>query len=233
MFTPGPLYVRRKEIVSMLKSVPLQTGDIVYNAADVAGPLGIPFSKLIQYFTKSKYSHGTMVLVEGNETYVVDVSDWGTRKLRLIDWFDNWYMTDFVVYRLKDSSHVDCLENQLKLFLTNDPSYDFNFTDPDAFYCTEAVATMYDKCGLKIGGAFTLREILPPWFYWVVRFGSWVTKMLTNSSLPDGVPIYIVGNENKGMMSSELTQRIFEYSQNLDLAVNFINNGESMTDEKL
>jgi hypothetical protein len=84
--------------------LPLETGDIVYNAADVAGPFNIPFSKLIQFFTKSPYSHGTVILVEDGETYAIDVSDRGTRKLRIIDWFDNWYMTDFCVYRLKNKT---------------------------------------------------------------------------------------------------------------------------------
>ena len=74
MIKLGPLYDKRKEIVAKLKSLPLQTGDIVYNAADVPGPFGIPFSKLIQKFTKSPYSHGTVILVEDNETSTAYVS---------------------------------------------------------------------------------------------------------------------------------------------------------------
>jgi len=101
MIKLGPLYEKRKEIDATLRSLPIETGDIIYNAADVPGPFNIPFSKLIQHFTKSPYSHGTVMLVENGEIYAIDVSDWGTRKLRIIDWFDDWYMTEFCVYRLK------------------------------------------------------------------------------------------------------------------------------------
>lgn len=118
MFKPGPLYEKRKEIVAALKNIPLQTGDIVYNAADVAGPFGIPFSKLIQKFTNSPYSHGTVILVEDEEIYAIDVSDWGTRKLRVLDWFDNWYMTEFCVYRLKNKTPEQeaCLQQSIYEF---------------------------------------------------------------------------------------------------------------------
>ena len=224
MFTPGPLYQRRKEIVSLLKKIPLETGDIVYNAANVAGPFGIPFSKLIQTFTKSPYSHATLILVENEEYYAIDVSDWGTRKLRIIDWFDNWYMTDFCVYRLKEKTPLitDCLTSGIKSFLDLDPSYDFNFNDPNAYYCTEAVKTIYKNCGLDLGGSFLVKDIVPKWFYPLILAGNFFTKIFTNSSLPTNVPISIVGNEKKGMIASQLTEIIFEYDKATDTTLKFI-----------
>jgi hypothetical protein len=213
MFKPGPLYDKRKEITEKLKSLPLQTGDIVYNAANVTGPFGIPFSKMIQYFTNSLYSHGTVILVEGNETYAIDVSDWGTRKLRIVDWFDNWYMTDFCIYRLKNKTKDDeiCLDNNVKEFLEIDPSYDFNFNDPKAYYCTESVKEIYMKCGHDLGGSYLLKDIVPSWFYYMILIGNFFTSKFTGSSLPTKIPINIVGNVKKGMMASNLTERIFEY----------------------
>jgi hypothetical protein len=224
MFKPGPLYQRRKEIVEQLNRIPLETGDIVYNASDVSGPLGIPFGKLIQTFTKSPYSHATLILVEDGETYAIDVSDWGTRKLRVIDWFDNWYMTDFCVYRLKDKTQdsEDCIRKGIQAFLELDPSYDFNFNDPDSFYCTEAVKTIYGKCGLDLGGAYLVKDIVPSWFYPLILFGNVFTKFFTNSSLPTNIPISVVGNEKQGMMASPLTQLIFEYDKATDTALRFI-----------
>lgn len=215
MFKPGPLYDMRKEITSKLKELPLETGDIVYNAADVAGPFNIPFSRLIQFFTKSPYSHGTVMLVEDGETYAIDVSDWGTRKLRVVDWFDNWYMTEFCVYRLKNKTKEDedCLERNIRQFLAEDPNYDFNFNDPRAFYCTESVKTIYSRCGLDLGGAFLLRDIVPWWFYAMILVGNFFTSRLTGSSLPTDLPINIVGNPQKGMMASDLTERIFEFKK--------------------
>ncbi len=215
MIKLGPLYDKRKEIVAKLKSLPLQTGDIVYNAADVPGPFGIPFSKLIQRFTNSIYSHATIISTENDETYAIDVSDWGTRKLRLIDWFDDWYMTDFCVYRLKNKTPKNqiCLNEEIRKFLEADPSYDFNFNDPDKFYCTESVKTIYKNCGFDLGGAYLLKDIVPRWFYYLILIGNPFTRVLSGASLPTNIPISIVGNENKGMMASPLTERIYTYSE--------------------
>ena len=215
MFKPGPLYERRKEITSRLKDLPLKSGDIVFNAADVAGPFGIPFSKLIQKFTQSPYSHATIVLVENDETYAIDVSDWGTRKLRIVDWFDNWYESEFCVYRLKDSKteNEKIFSDQIKLFLEEDPSYDFNFNDSSKFYCTESVKTIYKKCGFDLNGSYLLKDIVPTWFYYIIRFGNFFTSMFTGSSLPLDVPITIVGNTNKGMMASNCLTKIFEFPE--------------------
>lgn len=219
MYSNGPLYNQRQGLVETLKKIPLETGDIVFNAADVAGPLGIPFSKLIQIFTKSPYSHATMILKESKDTYAIDVSDHGTRKLRLLDWFDDWYMDSFCVFRLKEKPPelVEKLEDAIYEFLEADPSYDFNFNDKNSFYCTESVKYMYSKCGIDLNGSYLIKDILPTWFYYVVLFGSKITKFLTNASLPSDVPITIVGNQEKGMMASPYIQEIFRYDGNLNL----------------
>jgi hypothetical protein len=213
MIKLGPLYEKRKEIVSLLKSLPLKNGDIVYNAANVPGPFGIPFSKLIQYFTNSPYSHGTCILVEEGETYAVDVSDWGTRKLRLIDWFDDWQMTEFCVYRLKNRSFLDdeCFKKNIYKFLEEDPSYDFNFNDSSNFYCTESVKWIYGKCGYDLGGSYLLKDIVPWWFYYMILGGNFFTKIFSRASLPTKIPISIVGNEKKGMRASNLTECVLKY----------------------
>jgi len=214
MFVPGPLYTKRKEILAKLNEVGLQTGDIVYSASDVKGPLGIPFGRWIQKFTDSSYSHGTLILVEKDEYYAIDVSDWGTRKLRIIDWFDNWDTPKFCVYRLKNLKNEDvlCLDYQIKRFLDMDPSYDFNFTDPNAFYCTEAVKMMYLNCGYDLGGAYLVKDIVPNWFYLLIKIGNILTKLFSGASLPTNVPISIVGNSKKGMIASELTKIIYTYA---------------------
>ena len=213
MFKPGPLYEKRKEIMAQLKSVPLQTGDIFYNGSNVRGPLGIPFGKLIQLFTKSKYSHATMTLVENDEYYAIDVSDYGARKLRMIDWFDNWYVQDFCVFRFINLKPEDQykFEKSIYKFLEEDPDYDFNFTNPNAYYCTESVKRICGEVGYDLGGAYLVKEIVPKWFYPILLTGSLITKIVSNASLPTNIPISIVGNETKGMMASPLTKKILVY----------------------
>ena len=213
MFKSGPLYPIRGKLVEYLKSIPLETGDIVYNASNVTGPLGIPFASLIQRFTNSIYSHATIILVDNDEYYAVDVSDWGTRKLRVLDWFDNWYKKDFCIFRLnyKTINDQNNIKNNIINFLEKDPSYDFNFIDPNAFYCTESVSYIYEKSGFNLGGSYLVKNIVPKWFYPLIVVGNYITKLFSKASLPLDIKISIVGNEKKGMMASPLTKMIFKF----------------------
>lgn len=213
MFKSGPLYAIRKELVKYLKKIPIETGDIVYSASNTRGPLGIPFAGLIQKFTHSNYSHATIMYVENEEIYAIDVSDWGTRKLRALDWFDNWYEKDFVVYRLKNKTNETeyKLKRNIEAFLEEDPSYDFNFTDPNSYYCTESVASIYNNIGFDLGGSYLVKDIVPWWFYPLIVSGNFITKITSSASLPLNTKISIVGNEQKGMMASNLTKLIFKF----------------------
>lgn len=213
MFSPGPLYKKRFEIASALDMIPLQTGDIVYSASAAKGPLGVPFGRLIQKFTKSKYSHATLVLREGAETYVADVSDWGTRKLRLVDWFDNWEATDFCVARFKDRTPemISCITDSIRAFLRDDPDYDFTFSDEKSYYCTEAVKHVLGRCGISLGGELTVRQMVPGWFYPLLVAGNAVTRLVSGACLPTDRPMPFVGNSERGMLASPLTEVIYTY----------------------
>lgn len=213
MFKHGPMYNKRKEIMNQLQNIPLETGDIFYNGSNIRGPLGIPFGGLVQFFTQSVYSHATVVLIENNEYYAIDVSDYGCRKMRMIDWFDNWYVEDFIVVRLKNKNTDDenKFKNAIMKFLKEDPSYDYNFNDPNAYYCTESVKRIYNECGYDLGGAYLVKDIVSWWFYPILIFGSFITKITTKSSLPTTIPITIVGNDKKGMLASPLTKKLISY----------------------
>lgn len=224
VFKPGPLYPKRKELLTSLKKLPLKTGDIVFNSSNIRGPLGIPFARWVQKFTNSKYSHATTMLVEDKEYYAIDVSDYGARKLRILDWFDNWDGIDFCIYRLKKHTVFDELnfKDAIARFLNEDPSYDFNFSDPAKYYCTESVKRIYSDCGYDLGGAYLLKDIVPWWFYHIILRFNWIFKWISDSSLPKDVPITIVGNEDKGMRASPLIEKIYEYDGATDTSTYFI-----------
>jgi len=213
VFTPGPLYEKRKQLLANLKKLNLKTGDIVFNSSNVKGPFGIPFAKWVQKYTNSKYSHATIMYVDKDEYYAIDVSDYGTRKLRVLDWFDNWDGIDFCVYRLKNINVFDELnfKDSIIRFLEKDPSYDFNFNDPNKFYCTESVSKIYSDCGYSLGGSYLLEDIVPWWFCQVILKFDILFKWFSDSSLPKDTPIIIVGNEEKGMRASPLIEKIYEY----------------------
>jgi len=213
VFTPGPLYEKRKQLLDNLKKLNLKTGDIVFNSSNVKGPFGIPFAKWVQKYTNSKYSHATIMYVDKDEYYAIDVSDFGTRKLRVLDWFDNWDGVDFCVYRLKNINVFDELnfKDAIVRFLDEDPSYDFNFNDPNKFYCTESVKEIYLNCGYDLGGSYLLKDIVPWWFCQIILRFNILFKWFSDSSLPSDTPIIIVGNEKKGMRASPLIEKIYEY----------------------
>ena len=213
VFTPGPLYEKRKQLLANLKKLNLKTGDIVFNSSNVKGPFGIPFAKWVQKYTNSKYSHATIMYVDKGEYYAIDVSDYGTRKLRVLDWFDNWDGVDFCVYRLKNHTTFDELnfKDAIIRFLDEDPSYDFNFNDQNKYYCTESVDKIYLDCGYKLGGWYLLKDIVPWWFCQIILRFNVLFKWFSDSSLPSDTPIIIVGNEEKGMRASPLIKKIYEY----------------------
>lgn len=223
LFQPGPLYKYRKKIVEYFKKIPLKTGDIVFNASDIKGPFHLPFARWIQKFTNSPYSHATTMLEENKEFYAIDVTDHGLRKVRLLDWFDDWDSYKFCVYRLKNRSSVDesNFKNAIARFLEDDPDYDYNFNNPNNYYCTEGVKRIYNECGYDLEGAYLLKDIVPKWFYYCTLVGNYFFKLFSNSSLPKDVPITIVGNPQKGMMASPLIERIFEYDALTDVATYF------------
>jgi len=224
LFKPGPLYKDRKKIVDYIKKIPLKTGDIVFNASDIKGPFNLPFARWVQRFTNSPYSHATTMLTEGNEYYAIDVTDHGLRKIRLLDWFDDWDSFKFCVYRLKRHSSIDELnfKDAIARFLEDDPDYDYNFNNPNNYYCTEGVKRIYKECGYDLNGAYLIKDILPKWFYYCVLVGNYFFKWFSDSSLPRDIPITIVGNPKKGMMASPLIEKIFEYDALTDNATYFI-----------
>lgn len=213
MFVFGPLHNQRFRIERQLRDLPIQTGDIFYRASDAKGPLGLPFSRLVARVTKSPYSHAAIALVENGEINMLEVNDAGTLKCRLIDWLDTCYTDEFSVFRLKDSTPetVAALEREIKQVLINDPDYDFSFSDEYKFYCTESVATIYKNIGQPLVNPEYLRKIVAPWLY---RLVCWGNKLMGcfSCTLPLNVPLYYVGNQQRGMMSSLKTEEIFHFS---------------------
>jgi hypothetical protein len=233
----GPLHDNRRAIVRKLADLPLKTGDILYRASDARGPLGLPFTSLVARATKSLYSHAALVLVEANEMYVMEINDAGTLKLRLIDWLDGCATPEFSLYRLKIQKGLintpiekkirteiyqellkvgligDDLGKEIEGTLEEDADYDFTFSDNKKFYCTEAVVKIYEKAGIKLCEPSYIRDILHGWRYNLFAAINWLSGLAFNVSMPLNEPLYFVGNEQKGLMSSQFTELILHYKQ--------------------
>lgn len=213
MFDFGPLHESRYEIMEKLKNIKLQTGDILYRASNALGPLGIPFSRLVARATKSIYSHAAIVLMMNGNEYVLEINDQGTLLYRMIDWLDTCYTKEFSIYRLKefDDTLISKIEEQIQKVLQDDPDYDFTFSDPDKFYCTESVAVIYQRVGIQLVEPDKIKDIVPTYIYYILRIGSWISGCISNATLPFNVGVYYVGNSEKGMMSSDKTVCIYKH----------------------
>lgn len=211
MFKHGPLYQRRFDIINDLKKIGLRTGDILYRASDAKGPFGLPFSRIVADVTKSKYSHAALVFIQNGEIFVFEVNDEGTLQYRLLDWLDTCLNGYFTIYRLKDMNDEKeyLIHKEIRNLLDQDPDYDFTFSDPDKFYCTESVVTVYERAlGVKIDNGYLIKEIVPTWLYIVLCIGVPLFKLF-GTSLPFNERLFFVGNEKKGMIASKLTECIY------------------------
>lgn len=209
LFKPGPLYNRRFSIVSTIKQN-MKSGDILYRYSDVKGPLGLPFCRIVCNLTKSEYSHAAILFIENGEPHVLEINDQGTLRYRLLDWIDTCFENNFSVYRLKDidDQKESALLEQIYTVLNDDPDYDFTFSNSNKFYCTESVVAIYEKAlGVKIDPGYLIKEVVPFWMYCIIRGGSWLFSYF-GTSLPFDQKLYFVGNEERGMISSESTKLV-------------------------
>ena len=213
MYGFGPLHQRRFEIVEQLKYLPIKTGDIFYRASNAKGPLGLPFSRIVARLTKSRYSHAAMALVEDEDVYVLEINDRGTLKYRLIDWIDTCYTGELSIYRLKSLTEEikDDIEVEMRKVLNRDPDYDFTFSDDKKYYCTEVVASIYNKIGIELVEPERIKDVLSKWKYFLLSVGNLIISSISDCKLPLDNKLYYIGNENQGLMSSDKTKLVYRY----------------------
>lgn len=213
MQTYGPLHAKRFEIVEALKSIPLQTGDILYRQGDARGPLNLPFSKLVTHLTKSKYSHASMVIMEGTEPFVLEIGENGTLELRLIDWLDQSVTSDLMVSRIKGLTPeaIKEIEKEMRIILEADADYDYTFLEEDKFYCTESVNYIAEKVGYPIFEPELIEDVVSPFSLKLFKTGNFFFKLCSGYCIPFDKKFYYIGNEKRGMMSSKALSIIYSH----------------------
>ena len=213
LFKHGPLYASRRDIVKEIKDR-VQTGDIFVRLGSESF-LGIPFSKLTARVTESEWSHATVALREGDEVYMAEVNDRGTQKDRLIDWIDYCTSGAFEVYRLKDATpeEIERLRQETTKFLEDDPDYDFTFNEEGNFYCTESVAQIYERAGIHLVDPKPMKELIYQRAYFIILPLNWIIGKLWKKRIPTNLPLYVVGNANKGILSSPRLEFILRHEE--------------------
>lgn len=212
LFKHGPLHESRFEIVQSI-SDQIKTGDIFFRLGSEKFLL-FSFSKLVAKLTNSFWSHASIAVVKESGVWLIEVNDRGTLEYRLIDWIDLCSSGSFAVYRVKNLSEEQTLaiKQECDSFLKSDPDYDFTFNHPDKFYCTESVVEIYKRCNIEIVKPSLIKELVNPFSYRIMAAINWVVSKFYDKSLPLDVPVYVVGNEQKGMLSSDKLEYIIKKS---------------------
>ena len=215
-WTPGPLANISLKLADKL-GPQLETGDILFRSSDAVAADGTPFSSYVERFTESDFSHASIILRDGNDIYVLEIDDLGVHLYTLADWLVTPSDPDFAVYKPRNStpSLIDCMKQEIDRFLIEKPPYDFLFNDPNKYYCVEAVAEVYLRCGIKLCEPKTVREVLSPLAF---RFFVPINQRMIEEEgqgMPLDEPLWFVGNEEHGLMSSEHLYKFYRHKEHV------------------
>jgi len=204
--------VNRVEIANKV-ALTAQTGDILFRGSLAKGPYGLPFMKLVSQVTKSKFTHAATLFWECDKLYVLEETDIGTMQYRFIDWLTFCVNGEFACYRMKGitKEQQNTLQRHINKILELDPSYDYTFSDPNKFYCTESVGWLYSCLGVELMKTKTIVEVAGKWRAILISIGSNLIKKLTKGTVSLNLKgtFYYVGNEtNDGFMSSPLLEEV-------------------------
>lgn len=210
----SPLHDVRFDILEELKKLPVQTGDIVFRLGNECY-CGLPFSRLVAHLTKSKFSHASLMFLEGDDIYCLEINEKGTQQYRMLDWVDFSHKNGIAVYRIPNLSEEDRerIYDECKKFLELDLDYAFDFHNPNQTYCTKGCVTVLKNAGFDIFTPCTPKEVLKPHtfiFFLVINF---IFGKLFGACVPIKHPSYIVGNCEIGMLASDKIEKIYEYNK--------------------
>lgn len=212
-WTPGPLNKIKVNISKQLEPS-LQTGDILFRSSNAQAANGLQFSKYVEKATNSDFSHASIVLKANNKVYVLEIDDEGVQLYKFMDWLDTPAAADFAVYRLRNfkQNTLKNIKQEIDNILHTNPSYDFTFDDPDKLYCVECVAEIYLHCGIKLCNPKTIKEILSPVQYAFFAPVNRHMRQNLGQGIPEDTPLWFVGNEEQGLMSSTYLFEFYRYS---------------------
>lgn len=162
---------------------------------------------LVEKLTHSHYSHASIVLRDGGKTIVLEVNEKGTQVLALRDWERYCIDHSYAVYRVKGADESK-LSNVINKFIARSPGYDFTFDDPNKFYCVESVVFIYQQTGIVLCQPILPCKVLPWWLFHFILPINWAIGMLTSEHMAMHTPLYFVGNEKQGLLSSSLLCKI-------------------------
>jgi hypothetical protein len=205
--------IKKAKILADLTQL-VETGDVIYRCSN-ARFYGLPFSYVVKVFSRSKFSHASVVYRKPSGISVVEITAEGMVEMTLKDWVNDSIDNNIECHRLKTRipNFERRMTNEIIKFLQWDPDYDYDFTDPNEFYCTESVIYLYQQLGIQLSEGDYIKDVVPVHIYLIIRSVSALFGMFTKGSVPFDRKLYYVGNEKQGMKASEYLEMLYQYPQ--------------------
>jgi hypothetical protein len=213
-------FANRFRIEKEIKSLGIRNGDIFIRETDTRGPFNIPFSKLVSTLTNSNFSHASLARVEGDEVYLLEVNDRGIVKERLIDWLDYCVGEAVFVYRpTNPPADFDArVSAEIDRFFQEDFMYNFMYTNANGlYYCTQAICTVYNACGITLMEPVPMQSVLTGWRYFLFKIINSIVVMTSGKGFNTNDKFYFVGNQSAGILASPHIAPIYKHTGALKL----------------
>jgi hypothetical protein len=189
----------RHEVAKQLLSI-LKPGDVFVRKGNHTVAHIIPFSGFVEWLTNSPYSHATLVYeVTDTDVLLAEVSDYGMRRIYLIDWLDEVNGPDFQVLRYNGFPPLvtNKLIKQARKYIAADMPYNtaLDYEQDNTLYCVQFIYKCFESASVQLAPGKSLKE-MPRWNYFL-RILARILRYDTDK------PMYFVGNEKMGMLSSD------------------------------
>jgi hypothetical protein len=191
----------------------LKSGDLIYCLGETRLFFGTyPLSKNIARFTNSLYSHVGIVFIESGRAYVYDITDDSIRK-KLFGVYLSEVNSGWCVQRCNLNLNLDQCFKYIQELRERRANYDYSLgSDDSAYYCVELAVKTYKAGGVNLG--------LPTPLILIPNAKDWLLSLRVFGSIGNfdlTTPVWYIGNEKHGIMSSNYLSTKFCFKSKRDL----------------
>lgn len=190
-------FAHRHTVCKQLQEL-LEPGDIFVRQGNHTVCNGlIHFSRFVEWLTKSPYSHASLVYKVDDDVLLAEVSDYGMKRIFLIDWLDEIQGQDFLIIRYNGGLPLDKVIQTAEEYIRLDLPYNtsLDYTKPDSLYCIQFIYKCFENAGIELPPGQCLKDMRnwKPWLLPVANVLNYNIEM----------PMYIIGDEQVGLLSSD------------------------------
>jgi hypothetical protein len=185
----------------------LRDGDIVFRLGDARILFGyFPFSRFTANVSGSRYSHTGIVVIEGGEPVIYDMTKDGVRRQPFCVWvLDNVGPIGVKRLRADMQSHVSRVVAFCRDIYQKQVPFDFELNPDDrALYCVEMTEKAFRAAGMKLSDPVKLGEMER-----AAEFPICMFAFQHLSPLRLDQEVFFPGNDRHGIWSSPLLEAVW------------------------